>query len=301
MSNFIAKRIINSIFVIFLVSSSGFLILALLPGTPQEAKFGERGNYLNKDKTSPLSKYWNFICNFPKEGLGKSLVTGRNITNEIMDALPYSLLLSTFSIFLSFSISFPIGVLCALKEESTVDTSVLILSVLFNSFPVISLGPFLVVIFSVWAGFFPVSGSEGFKSLVLPSLTLSITFSAYLIRIIRKSLIEELKESYIFSLRARGISSWRIIIFHAFRNSIFPIFTVITLRWGSLISGAILTETLFSWPGMGRLLVRSVNGRDYTLTFGILILSSLFYIILNLITDISYAIFDPRVRYAYKK
>ncbi len=301
MSKFVIKRLLNSLFVIFLVSSSGFLILSLLPGTPQEAKFGERVYYLEKDEASPFSKYWKFICNFSKEGLGRSFVTGRKVLDEVMDALPYSLLLATFSIFLSLLISFPAGVSGAFKQKSFIDTLILFFSILFNSLPVISLGPLLVVILSIWIGVLPVSGAESFKSLILPSLTLAIPFSAYLVRILRKSLEDELKRGYILSLRARGISHRRIVLFHALRNSLFPFLTVVNLRLGSLLTGAILTETLFSWPGVGRLLVKSVSGRDYNLTVGIILLSSLVYIFLNLLTDITYALFDPRVRYAYKE
>lgn len=301
MSDFIVKRILNSTLVIFLVSSSGFLALSLLPGTPEEAKFGERAYYFDQDKASPFSKYWKFICSFSREGLGRSSVTGRKVVDEITDALPYSLRLAIFSILLSLLISLPLGLFCVLKGDNIIDNLILIFSVIFSSLPVISLGPLLVVIFSICLGFFHVSGSEDFKSLILPSLTLSIPFSAYLVRILRKSLKEELKKGYIFSLRVRGVSERRIIISHVLRNSIFPLLTVVNLRLGSLITGAILTETLFSWPGLGRLLVRSISGRDYNLTFGIIILSSLTYIILNLISDITYAILDPRVRYAFKE
>lgn len=301
MSNFIVKRIFNSTLVIFFVSSSGFLALSLLPGTPKEAKFGEKAHYFDKDRVSPLSKYWKFICSFSKEGLGRSSVTERKVVDEIMDALPYSLRLALFSTLLSLLISLPLGLFCVFKGESIIDNFIFISSILFSSLPAISLGPLLVVVFSICLGFLPVSGSENFKSLLLPSLTLSIPFSAYLVRMLRKSLKEELKKGYIFSLRARGVSDGRIIISHVLRNSIFPILTVVNLRLGSLITGAILTETLFSWPGVGRLLVRSISGRDYNLAFGIIILSSLTYILLNLIADITYAILDPRVRYAYKE
>ncbi len=233
--------------------------------------------------------------------MGRSSVTGRKVVDEIIDVLPYSLRLALFSIFLSLLISLPLGLFCAFKEKKIIDNLILISSILFSSLPVISLGPLLVAVFSICLGLFPVSGSEDFRSLLLPSFTLSIPFSAYLVRILRKSLKEELKKVYIFSLRARGISEGRIIISHVLRNSIFPLLTVVNLRLGSLITGAILTETLFSWPGVGRLLVRSISGRDYNLTFGIITLSSLTYIFLNLIADITYAILDPRVRYACKE
>jgi len=301
MSDFIVKRILNSILVIFLVSSSGFLALSFLPGTAKEAKFGERVHSFENDRASPFLKYWKFICGFYKDGLGESSVTGRKVVDEIKDAIPYSLRLALFSVLISLLISLPVGLLCVFKKDNIIDNFILISSVLFSSLPVISLGPLLVFVFSICLGFFPVSGSEGFKSLILPSLTLSFPFSAYLVRILRKSLKEELKKGYIFSLRARGISDSRIVMSHVLRNSIFPLLTVVNLRLGSLITGAILTETLFSLPGVGRLLVRSISGRDYNLTFGIIIFSSLTYIFLNLITDIAYAILDPRVRYAYKE
>jgi len=297
----VKKRIINSLFTVFAVSFTGILILSLLPGTPEEAKIGERAHPFQGESPSFISKYWNFLRNFPERALGNSLVSGRRVIDEVLDAFPYSFLLALFSVLLSLAISIPIGIFTALNKEKTVDSLILAISVFFNSLPVISLGPLLAVIFSVRLGILPVSGMDGFKSIILPSLTLSIPFSAYLIRIIRKSLLEELKKGYILSIRARGVRNIRIVIFHALRNSIFSIITVVNLRIGNLITGAILTESMFSFPGVGRLLVRSVAGRDYNLAFGIMILSSLIYVFLTLITDISYAILDPRIRYACKE
>ncbi len=301
MFKFVAKRFLNSLILSFVVASLGLFCLALLPGDPLEARFGEKAYSLEIKRESPLSRYINFIGKFIKEGPGSSLITGRKIVDEILDALPYSILLAIFSVSISLIFSFPLGVLSALKERSIFESLVLFLSVIFNSFPVISLGPLLIIIFSLWLKIFPVSGAEGFKHLFLPSLTLSLPFSAYLTRIIRKTLTEELKQGYIFSLRARGIRESFILLNHAIRNSLFPIITTLNLRLGSIITGAILTETLFSWPGMGRLLVRSVNGRDYGLTFGIIIVISFTYIFLTLVTDISYALLDPRVASEYEK
>lgn len=297
MGKFVIKRILNSLILILFVSFLGFLAISLLPGTPEEAKLGEKAYYQKEDKPNPFLSFWNFLCKFPMEGFGVSLTTGRKVIDEIVEALPYSIYLSLSSIFLSIIISIPIGAFCALHRGKLIDTTAIIISVLLNSFPIISLGPFLIFIFSVYFGVLPVSGSENFSSLILPSLTLSIPFSAFLVRIIRKSLIEEIRKGYILSLKARGIPFSRIIFYHALRNSLFPFFTAITLRLGNLISGAILTESLFSWPGIGRLLFRSVSGRDYNLAFGIILLSSLSYVLLNLVTDIFYFILDPRVRY----
>ncbi len=291
------RRIFNSILVIFLVSSSCFFILSLLPGTPEEAKIGERAFKIEKYK-NPLKRFLNYVGDIPQNGLGRSLVTGRKVINEILEALPYSIFLASFSILLSLTFSFPICIFSILKENKFLDFIIVVFSIFFNSLPVISLGPFLIFVFSVWMGFFSVSGFEGFKSLILPSLTLSIPFTGYLVRIIRKALLEELKRGYIFSLRARGIPFKRIVLFHVLRNSIFPLLTILSLRLGGLITGAILTESLFSIPGMGNLLVRSIAGRDYNLIFGIILFSSFTYVFLNLLTDIAYAFFDPRVRYA---
>lgn len=298
MISFVIKRLLNSIVTVVLVSSCGFIVLSLLPGSPEEAKLAERAYYKEENKINPLLRFSNFVARLPEDGLGYSLATGRKVVDEMAEALPYSIYLALFSIFLSLIVSIPAGIFSVIHKGNIADTFTFLISVFLNSFPVISLGPFLVLVFSVYSGILPVSGSDNFRSLILPSLTLSIPFSAYLIRIIRKGLIEELEKGYIFSLRARGIPSYRIIFYHAFRNSFFPFFTAVTMRLGALITGAILTESLFSWPGIGRLLVRSVSGRDYNLAFSIILLSSLTYVLLTLITDIIYAILDPRVRYS---
>ncbi|MGQ9619246.1 MAG: ABC transporter permease [Candidatus Aminicenantia bacterium] len=293
------RRIINSLVIIILVSSLGFFALFLLPGDPLEAKFGERIVHLKREKDSPFERYVKLLINFFKNGPGESLATGRKITEEIEEAIPYSILLTFSSVALSIAIAIPLGILSALKRKSIFDHILIVITVFFNSFPVISLGLFLIIVFSLWINFLPISGAEGVKSLFLPCFTLTLPFSAYLIRIIRKSLLLELKEGYILSLKARGIKERRILLNHCFRNSLFSLITAVNLRIGSLLSGAILTETLFAWPGIGRLLVRSISGRDYNLTFWIIIFISSSYVLLNLLTDIFYALLDPRVRLKY--
>jgi len=177
------------------------------------------------------------------------------------------------------------------------DHAVTTVALLGISMPNVWLGPLLAIVFSIGLGWFPVSGRGTAAHLVLPAITLGAPLAALLARITRASVIEELRELYVLAARARGVSRSRSILTHAFRNSLIPIVTVLGLQFGSLLTGAVITETIFAWPGVGRLLIQSINFRDYPLVQGCILLIAISYVTMNLLVDVLYGFLDPRIRY----
>ncbi|RLA96051.1 MAG: glutathione ABC transporter permease GsiC, partial [Deltaproteobacteria bacterium] len=229
--------------------------------------------------------------------LGESYFFRRPVAEVIAERVPATLELAVASLFVAGIIALPLGILAALREGTALDALSMLFALIGVSMPNFWLGPLLIILFSIKLGWFPVSGRSGLGSLVLPALTLGTAFAALLSRMTRSSLLEVLGEEYLTVARAKGLPERRVILKHALRNALIPIVTVLGLQFGALLSGAIITENVFSWPGIGTLLITAVEARDYPLVQGCVLFISIVYVAVNLAVDLLYGFIDPRIRY----
>ncbi|MEW6455804.1 MAG: nickel ABC transporter permease [Acidobacteriota bacterium] len=304
MIRFVLKRSLSTIIMLLGVSTITFLLIHLVPGDPAHAILRENAQIQDVENLRrkmglnlPLSvQYKNFILGIFKRNMGKSLITGKNVSDEIKDHFPATLELALGSLLISIIISLPFGVLSAYKEGSIIDHVSTGFSIFGLAIPNFWLGPLLIILFSIKLRLFPVSGRDGLLSLILPATTLGTYFSAFLMRITKVSILEELNENWVRTARAKGLKESQVMIKHVLRNSLIPIVTILGLQAGSLLTGAIITETIFSWPGIGSLLIKSITRRDYPMVQGVVLFISFLYIFINFLTDILYSIIDPRIR-----
>jgi peptide/nickel transport system permease protein len=218
------------------------------------------------------------------------------VAQVIAERVPATMQLAMVAFVVAGLIAIPLGIIAALREGTTVDNLSVLFSLVGVSMPNFWLGPLLIILFSIKLGWFPVSGRTGAASLVLPAITLGIALAALLSRMTRASLLERLGEDYLTVARAKGLPEWKVILKHALRNALIPIITVMGLQIGVLLSGAIITENVFAWPGIGTLLINAIEARDYPLVQGCVLLISLSYVLVNLVTDLVYGWADPRIR-----
>jgi peptide/nickel transport system permease protein len=228
--------------------------------------------------------------------LGESLYNKKPVIHLILKRYPETIKLTIAAMVLALLISLPIGIYSAVKQYSFMDNCSMFFALLGVSMPNFWLGPLLMILFCVNLGWFPISGDEGLRSIVLPAITLGTAMSAILSRMVRSSMLEVINEEYIVTARAKGLSELRVIFRHALKNALVPVITVVGLQFGALLAGAIITETIFSWPGIGRLLIQAINTRDYPLVQGCVLAISISYVLINLITDIAYSYIDPRIK-----
>jgi ABC-type dipeptide/oligopeptide/nickel transport system permease component len=229
--------------------------------------------------------------------LGRSLRTNQPVTAAIAERLPATFELALAAMTMAIVFAVPLGILAAVRAGSAVDLGATTLALVGISIPNLWLGPLLAIVFSVGLGWLPVSGRGTLAHLVLPSITLGAPLAAVLARMTRASVLDELRELYVLAARARGVSKTRAVLRHAVRNSLIPIVTVVGLQFGAVLTGAVITETIFAWPGVGRLLIQSITFRDYPLVQGCILLIAVTYVAMNLLTDVLYGLLDPRIRY----
>jgi peptide/nickel transport system permease protein len=304
MLHYIVSRLLSAAVVLAGVSCIVFLLIHLVPGDPVEVMLGESAQPVDREALRrslgldrpiqvQLLGYFNGLIHL---NLGISLHSQRSILELLLERFPATLELTIAALFVAVAIAFPLGVLAAVRKDTIWDYGAIGVSLLGVSIPIFWLGPLLILVFSLWLGWFPVSGREGLNSLVLPALTLGTALSAILSRMVRASLLDVLSEDYIRTARAKGLTERRVIWRHGLRNAMLPVLTVLGLQLGGLLGGAVITETVFSWPGIGQLTVEAIQRRDYTVVQGCVLLISLTYVLVNTLTDIAYAWFDPRVR-----
>ncbi len=242
--------------------------------------------------------------------LGQSLRTGRPVTTELSEKLGATVLLAVTAMVVALVVAVPLGIIAAVRANTWVDNVAMALALVGVSMPNFWLGPLLALLFGVYLGWLPISGrgpSAEFligsvprvppAYLVLPALTLGLALAAILARMTRASLVEELKELYVRAARSRGLSTRRTVLRHALRNGLIPIITIVGLQFGAVLTGTIITETIFAWPGLGRLLIQSIQFRDYPMVQGCILLIAVTYVAVNLLTDLAYGLADPRIRY----
>ena len=280
------------------------MLIHLVPGDPVEVMLGESASVADKDAlradlglNQPLfSQFDSYLNKLAHGDFGQSIHSKTPIIDLLKARYPATLKLAFLSLLIGLSIGVPLGIWAALWAGHWQDMMVTIISVRFSAMPAFWLGPILMLVFAVWLGWLPVSGMESRTSIILPAITLGLGLSAILTRMTRTSLLEVLNDDYIRTARAKGLSEKAVIIRHALRAALLPIITIVGLQMGSLLAGTVITETVFSWDGIGRLLVVSIEKRDYPVTQACVLVVALSYVLVNLVTDILYQLADPRVR-----
>jgi len=303
------KRTLTTLPVLWLVVTVVFLLIHLVPGDPIVQMLGEgasaadisalRHSYgLDAPLGEQYMHYWRGIVH---GNLGQSLRLHDSVLHLILQRYPYTLALTAAAMLLGAGIAIPAGVYSATRRDKWQDRAVGVGSLFGLSFPNFALGPILIVVFAIGLGWLPVSGAGvgGFdflKHLILPAITLGLGVSAILTRMVRTSMLEELGQDYVRTARAKGLSEQTVVYRHALRNALNPVLTVVGLQFGSLLAGAIVTETIFGWPGLGRLTLSAISNRDYALVQGCILAVGLTYVAVNLLTDWMYWLTDPRMR-----
>jgi ABC-type dipeptide/oligopeptide/nickel transport system permease component len=302
---FLVRRLLLTIPVLLGVATLVFSLIHLIPGDPALAILGETASQedvtalrqrLGLDRPL-LEQYVGFLRGAARGELGASLRTNQPVAEAIRERLPATFELAIAAMIVSIGFSIPLGIIAAVKRGTAVDHSATTLSLLGISIPNFWLGPLLAIVFAIELGWLPVSGRGTLANLVLPAVSLGAALAAILARMTRATLLEELREPYVQAARARGASRTRAVIRHAFRNSLIPVVTLIGLQFGAVLTGAVITETIFAWPGIGRLLIQSIGFRDYPLVQGCILLIAFTYVAMNLLTDLLYGVLDPRIRY----
>jgi len=243
------------------------------------------------------TQYFRFLTGLIFGDLGRSLYEQESVASLILARFPATLELTLAAIILALTVAFPLGIVAAIKNRSWIDRFSLLFSLLGLSMPNFWLGPLLIIVFSIEWGWLPVSGRGTLAHLLLPSATLGMAMAAILTRMIRSALLEVLHEDYIQTDRAKGLSEKKVWLKHALRNSLLSVVTIVGLQFGALLAGSIITETIFTWPGLGRLTIQAIQTRDYPLVQGCILVIAISYLLVNLITDIVYRFLDPRISY----
>jgi peptide/nickel transport system permease protein len=305
MFQYTVRRLISTIPVLLGISVLLFFMLRALPGDPAQVIAGEMAtkkevelirHQLELDRPTYI-QYGNFLWRLMRMDLGKSIKTQNPVITEILPRLRNTAILAVSATLLACLFGIPAGIVAAVRPYTAWDILVTALALFGISMPAFWLGLMLIVIFSVKLHWLPVGGSGGIQFLVLPAVTLANMLVATFARNTRSSMMETLNQDYITTARSKGLKERSVIIKHALKNALIPVVTVIGLQFGMLLGGTVLTETVFSWPGIGRLLVESILARDYPVIQGSILVFALLFILVNLTVDLLYALIDPRVRY----
>jgi peptide/nickel transport system permease protein len=305
MLSFLARRLVLTLVVLLGVATLVFSLIHLVPGDPAQAMLGEGAApediaqlraRLGLDRPL-IEQYAAYMRGLAQGDLGVSLRTQQPVTQQIAERVPATAELAGAAMLVAVALALPLGVIAAVWRGTWVDQSAMALALAGISVPGFWLGPLLALVFAVELGWLPVSGRGTAAHLVLPAVTLGAALAAILARMTRASVLEELREQYVVAARARGASRARAVLVHALRNSLIPVVTILGLQLGAVLTGSIITETIFSWPGVGRLLIQSINFRDYPMVQGCILLIAVTYVAVNLVTDLAYGFADPRIRY----
>jgi ABC-type dipeptide/oligopeptide/nickel transport system permease component len=299
------RRVLLAIPVLLGVATLVFSLIHLVPGDPAQAMLGdgaapqdveELRRSLGLDQPL-LTQYLTFLRHAVTGDLGVSFRTGQPVTTMIVERVPATAELAVAAMIIAIVIAIPLGVVAAVWRGTAIDFGAMTFALAGVSIPNFWLGPLLAIVFAVELGWLPVSGRGTIGHLVLPAFSLGLALAAILARMTRASLLDELNELYVRAARARGASRTAAIASHALRNSMVPLLTIIALQFGAVLTGAVITETIFAWPGIGRLLIQSIGFRDYPMVQGCILLIAFTYVTVNLITDLMYGVLDPRIRF----
>src|SRR5436309_9331624 len=305
MSQYILRRFLQMIPITFGILTLVFSLIHLIPGDPAAAIAGEGArpeDIVSVRKSlgldQPLwSQYVHYLGRLAHGDLGRSFRTGDLVATEIRERYPATMQLAFGAMLVALLVAFPLGMISAVYRNSWIDNVARFFALIGVSMPSFWFGPLLIIAFAINHHWFPVSGrEEGIRSLFLPSLTMGLALAAILTRMIRVSVAEELTQLYVTTAIAKGVTRVKAIFRHALKNALIPVITVLALQFGSLLTGAIITEQIFSWPGLGRLLITSINTRDYPQVQASILVIALTYILVNFISDLLYAAVDPRIK-----
>jgi len=305
MKRYLLSRLAQLVPVVFGVVTIVFLLIHLIPGDPVEIMLGESAVAAQKEELRrdlkldrPIAaQYAEFLGGLVTGDLGVSFRSREPVLREILSRFPATLLLAAASLLVAVFIAVPLGILSAMRRHSWLDHFSSFLAMLGLSMPNFWLGPLLILVFSIHLGLFPVGGYGTARHLVLPALTMGTGMAAILMRMLRSSLLEEIRQEYVRAASAKGLSRRAAVLRHALRNSSIPVLTVLGLQFGALLAGSVITETIFSWPGIGRLTIQAIDARDYPLVQGCVLFIALCTVAVNLATDLLYSRLDPRIRY----
>jgi ABC-type dipeptide/oligopeptide/nickel transport system permease component len=304
MIRYISIRLLFALPALWLILTMVFLLAHIVPGDPVAQMLGEGAraedlsqlrHTLGLDLPLPV-QYGRYLAGVLHGNLGESFRFQQPVLKVVAEHYPATLELAIVALLVCALIGIPAGVLAAHKRGERTDFAVGVLTLFGLSVPNFALGPVLLLVFSVVLGWLPVSGRGGLSHLVLPAFTLGAALAAILTRMVRASVIEELSADYVRTARSKGVSESGVLFRHALRNALIPILTILGLQFGTLLAGTIVTESIFSWPGIGRLAVQAIGARDYPLLQGCILLIAVSYVFVNLLTDLVYAVVDPRVR-----
>jgi peptide/nickel transport system permease protein len=304
MLRYLATRLLYMVPVLWLVVSVVFLLIHLVPGDPIQQMLGENASSADLQAARhaygldvPIGRqYVNYWKGVLRGDLGRSMRFDRSVSSIVAQRYPQTLQLTVASMIVALLISIPAGVRSARRRNCWDDRALSFISLLGLSFPNFALGPILILFFAIYLGLLPVSGSGTMAHLILPAVTMGGALAAILTRMVRTAMLEELGQDYIRTARAKGLSEKVVVYRHALRNALVPVLTVVGLQFGALLAGAIVTETIFSWPGIGRLTIQAISNRDYYLVQGCILMIGLTYVVVNFMTDFFYSLANPRIR-----
>lgn len=304
MISFLVRRLGQAIPIALLVASLVFSLIHLIPGDPVEMMLGEGAERSDVERIRtelgldrPLGvQYVSYMTGLFTGDLGQSLHFQQPVATLLAQAYPATIVLAVVSMLVALAVALPLGILAAYYRNSFADHFSRFFALLGVSLPNFWLGPMLILLFSIQLDIFPVSGRSGLISIVLPAITLGTALAGLLTRMVRTSLAEELHRPYLLTAEAKGLSKAGVVLRHALRNASIPVTTVVGLQFGALLTGAIITETIFAWPGVGSMVIQAIRLRDYPLVQGAVLAIALTYVVLNVLTDLVYALLDPRIR-----
>ena len=302
---FLVRRFLLTIPVVWIVVTLVFALVHLVPGDTVAQMLGEGAAVTEVERLRQelgldrpiLDQYVSYMSGIVRGDLGVSFRNQETVFESVAQRYPATIQLAVAALVLSFLIAVPLGVLAAVRRGSIADRSIGAFTLVGLSLPNFVLGPLMILLFSIELGWFPVSGRESLAHLILPALTMGGVMAAITTRMVRSSMLEEIHQDYVRTARAKGLSEGRVLFRHALQNGLIPVLTVMGLQLGNLLAGAIIIETIFSWPGLGQLLFQAISARDYPLVQGCILAIALTYIVVNRLTDVIYSLVDPRIRY----
>ena len=308
MVNFIVRRILQTIPVLFGVIVITFILMYMVPGDPVVSMVGERYDEetihklrkeLHLDDSLPM-QFVHYVSNVMRGDFGKSFITGGSVSEELLIKFPNTLILAVASMIIAIITGLTMGIVSSLKPQSILDKITMFFALAGISAPVFWVGLMLILFIGVFLQWLPPTGFGGIEHIILPAITLGLRSAAYLARLTRATMLDVLNQDYIRTARMKRLPEWKVILKHGFPNILIPIITVIGTDFGSYLSGAVLTESIFGWPGIGRYALEAILKRDFPVIQGTVLFMALMFILANLIVDIFYGIVDPRMRIEVK-
>jgi peptide/nickel transport system permease protein len=305
MTGYLLRRLIQAIGVVIGVSIVVFALVRLVPGDParimlpegaSEQQVQEMRRILGLDRPLPV-QYAVFVGQAVQGDLGRSLFYGAPTARVVLEHLPATLQLTAAALALSLVVAIPVGAISAIRRDSVWDFLGMTVALVGQSVPAFWLGLMLILVFAVYLGVLPSSGGGGIEHLILPSVTLGAYMMSLTTRLTRSGMLDVLAEDYVRTARAKGLREMAVITRHTLRNTLIPLVTVVGLQLGSLLSGAVITETVFAWPGVGTVIFTAINARDYPLIQTAVLMLSIFFVFINLAVDVLYGYLDPRIHY----